>query len=160
MRILPRTLMPPQDLWQATGWLARVVLGACFVRLGWNKAMDPGDFLKLVHQYPIPGWDRTLMPTWIAAWLPWFEVFCGGMLLLGYRVRGTALMSLGTLAVFSSAVVFRALEVQRVTGLPFCGIRFDCGCGNGEVPVCRKLLENALLMGVCCVAWAGRGIRR
>jgi hypothetical protein len=159
--MIPSTMIPtpPFHFRGVIGGLARILLGACFVRLGLDKAIHPGDFLKLVHEYPLPEWVRPLNPTWIAALLPWFEVFCGGLLIVGFRVRGTALASFGLLGMFSWFVWLRALEIQRATGLPLCRIRFDCGCGGGEVPVCRKLLENALLMGLACVALASRGRR-
>ena len=126
-----------------TGWLARLVLGICFVYLGLNKALNPTDFLKAVHQY---GWvDQTLFLTWIAALLPWLEVFCGLLLLVGFWVRGAAFVVFGMLVFFSGIILHRALRIHETTGIDFCEIRFDCGCGNGAVLVCRKLVENALL---------------
>ena len=126
-----------------TGWVARWVLGICFVYLGLNKAWNPTDFLKAVHQY---GWvDQTLFLTWIAALLPWLEVFCGLLLLAGFRVRGAAFAVFGMLVFFSGIILHRALRIHETTGIDFCEIRFDCGCGNGAVLVCRKLVENALL---------------
>lgn len=127
-----------------TGWLARLALGVCFVYLGLNKASNPTDFLKAVHQY---GWvDRSLHLTWIAALLPWLEVFCGLLLLAGFWVRGAAFVVFGMLLFFSGIILHRALRIQETTGMAFCAIRFDCGCGNGEVLVCRKLLENSVLV--------------
>jgi uncharacterized membrane protein YphA (DoxX/SURF4 family) len=126
-----------------TGWVARWVLGICFVYLGLNKAWNPTDFLKAVHQY---GWvDQTLFLTWIAALLPWLEVFCGLLLLVGFWVRGAAFVVFGMLVFFSGIILHRALRIHETTGIDFCEIRFDCGCGNGAVLVCRKLVENALL---------------
>ena len=126
-----------------TGWLARLVLGICFVYLGLNKALNPTDFLKAVHQY---GWvDRTLYLTWIAALLPWLEVFCGLLLLAGFWVRGAAFAVFGMLVFFSGIVLHRALRIQETTGIDFSEIRFDCGCGNGAVLVGRKLVENTVL---------------
>jgi uncharacterized membrane protein YphA (DoxX/SURF4 family) len=126
------------------GWLARVALGICFVYLGLNKALSPTDFLKAVHQYD--GLDNTLYLTWIAAVLPWFEVFCGVALLVGFWIRGSAFVTFGMLLVFSAMVLHRALQIRGATGVGFCEIRFDCGCGNGEVLVCLKLMENSVLM--------------
>jgi uncharacterized membrane protein YphA (DoxX/SURF4 family) len=118
-------------------------LGICFVYLGLNKAWNPTDFLKAVHQY---GWvDQTLFLTWIAALLPWLEVFCGLLLLVGFWVRGAAFVVFGMLVFFSGIILHRALRIHETTGIDFCEIRFDCGCGNGAVLVCRKLVENALL---------------
>jgi hypothetical protein len=41
--------------------------------------------------------------------------------------------------------------------LPFCLVKFDCGCGAGEVFICNKLLENCLLVFVACALVAGWG---
>jgi uncharacterized membrane protein YphA (DoxX/SURF4 family) len=133
----------PLNCRSMTGWVARWVLGICFVYLGLNKAWNPTDFLKAVHQY---GWvDQTLFLTWIAALLPWLEVFCGLLLLVGFWVRGAAFVVFGMLVFFSGIILHRALRIHETTGIDFCEIRFDCGCGNGAVLVCRKLVENALL---------------
>ncbi len=136
------------------GVSARAILGLLFIAMGLHKALDPADFLKAVHDY---GWlDRSVSLTWVAALLPWFEVVCGGLLLIGLRIRGTAFLVFGMLALFSGLVLQRALHLHQTTGVPFCGIRFDCGCGNGEVLVCRKLMENTLLMGLSVAAYVWR----
>jgi hypothetical protein len=38
------------------------------------------------------------------------------------------------------------VDLQAAGQLPFCAVRFDCGCGAGEVGICSKLLENGLLI--------------
>ncbi len=130
-------------------WLARLALGICFVHLGLNKALNPTDFLKAVHQY---GWvDQTQPLTWIAALLPWFEVFCGLLLVAGVWVRGTAFAVFGMLVFFSGIILHRALRIHETTGIDFVEIRFDCGCGNGAVFVGLKLVENAVLTGLSLV---------
>ena len=130
-------------------WLARLALGICFVHLGLNKALNPADFLKAVHQY---GWvDQTQHLTWIAALLPWFEVFCGLLLVAGFWVRGTAFAAFGMLVFFSGIILHRALRIHETTGIDFFEIRFDCGCGNGAVFVALKLVENAVLTALALV---------
>jgi uncharacterized membrane protein YphA (DoxX/SURF4 family) len=124
--------------------IARLGLGALYVWMGLNKALEPVEFLKLTRQY-----DVVQAPFWlnlIAATLPWFEVFCGALLLTGAAVRGAALVSLGMLIPFTALVWRRAVEIQSAAGLPFCAVRFDCGCGAGEVQICYKLIENGLLV--------------
>jgi uncharacterized membrane protein YphA (DoxX/SURF4 family) len=81
----------------------------------------------------------------VASTLPWFEIFCGLLLLLGIGVRGAALMLVAMLIPFTIIVFLRALAMHQAGGLPFCAIKFDCGCGSGEVLICRKLFENTLL---------------
>ena len=41
-----------------------------------------------------------------------------------------------------------ALALHAGGAVPFCAIRFDCGCGGGEVAICRKLVENTILFGM------------
>lgn len=136
---------------------ARVLVGALFVAMGLSKALDPVDFLKLVRQYEIV--HSAFGLNLIAVVLPWFELFCGVLLVAGVAVRGTAFLSLGMLIPFSLVVWDRARGLHETLGGPFCGIRFDCGCGAGEVAICYKLAENAVL--VVCSAWLlGAGGRR
>ena len=128
--------------------VARWLLAAVFIYMGATKAWHPEDFLKLVRQY---GVVQPLLLNLVAATLPWFEIICGLLLLAGVAVRGTALLLVAMLIPFSAMVVLRALELRGAGGLPFCAIAFDCGCGTGVVPVCRKLVENTVL--VCLSAW-------
>lgn len=123
--------------------LARWFLGALFVYMGLNKALDPVGFLKLVRQYEIV--QTPLLLNLIAAGLPWFEVFCGLLLVFGVAVRGSALLLIAMLVPFTLIVLRRALAIHAAGDIAFCAIKFDCGCGTGEVLICRKLVENTLL---------------
>ena len=111
--------------------------------MGLHKTLHPVEFLKLVRQYDIL--HHHLLLNFVASTLPWFEIFCGLLLLCGIAVRGAALLLVAMLIPFTLAVFLRALALQKSGGLPFCAIRFDCGCGAGEVLICRKLAENFLL---------------
>ena len=81
----------------------------------------------------------------IGALLPWFEVCCALLLLTGVAVRGSALLLVLMLIPFTVVVIRRALAIHAAGDIPFCAIKFDCGCGTGEVLICRKIVENALL---------------
>jgi len=124
--------------------LARWLLGAVFLYMGLNKTLHPVEFLKLVRQYDLV--QSSLLLNTIAAALPWFEIFCGLLLLAGVAVRGTALMLILMLVPFTVLVFRRALAIQSALAIPFCAVKFDCGCGTGEVFICRKLLENFLFI--------------
>ena len=128
---------------------ARWVLGALFIYMGLTKALNPVEFLKLVRQYDLL--HHHLLLNLVASTLPWFEVFCGLLLLLGIAVRGAAVMLVAMLVPFTLVVLRRALEIHGAGGIAFCAIKFDCGCGAGEVLICRKLLENTLL--TIAAAW-------
>jgi uncharacterized membrane protein YphA (DoxX/SURF4 family) len=121
-------------------FIARLLLGAYLVSMGLSKAGDPVIFLKLLRAYDM------LASPWplnaVAAWLPWFEVICGLFLISNIALRGTASLVAGLFLFFSIAILLRALELQTALRIPFCTVNFDCGCGAGEVYVCRKLAEN------------------
>jgi uncharacterized membrane protein YphA (DoxX/SURF4 family) len=133
-----------RDLWL---FLVRLFVGGFFVYSGLAKGLHPADFLRLLRVYDLT--SEPVLLNLIAAALPWFEVFCGLLLMLGVAVPGTALIALLMLLPFTAVVLNRALELQATTGLPFCAIRFDCGCGTGEVAICNKLVENGCLVGLC-----------
>ena len=103
--------------------LARWLIGALFLYMGLTKALHPVEFLKLVRQYEMV--DASFLLNSIAAGLPWFEVFCGLLLLFGVAVRGTALMLLIMLVPFTFIILRRALALQAALSLPFCAVKFD-----------------------------------
>lgn len=134
--------------WALLALLARVIVGGVLVVLGTIKAWDPVDFLRQIHAYEIfpPGLWMNLM----AAVLPWMEIGLGLMLLSGIMVREAALLTAGLLFVFTAAVTWRAAAIHAQTGLAWCLIQFDCGCGTGVVKFCRKIGENLLLFLLAC----------
>jgi uncharacterized membrane protein YphA (DoxX/SURF4 family) len=135
--------------------LARWFLGGIFIYMGLVKALDPVAFLKLVREYEMVG-NSTLLNL-IASVLPWFEVFCGVMLLTGVAVRGAALVLLGMLIPFTLIVLKRALAIASAEGILFCAVKFNCGCGGGDVFICQKLIENSGLMLLALLPLAGLG---
>src|SRR5882724_22573 len=112
------------------GLAARWLLGGLFIYMGLNKALHPELFLKLVHQYQMI--SSPLLLNSIASALPWFEVFCGVLLVLGVVVRGSVLILVLMLVPFTILVLKRALGNAGAEGLPLCAVKFDCGCGTGE----------------------------
>ncbi len=125
--------------------VARWWLGVVFIFMGLHKALPhPEAFLKLVREYDMV--TNPLLLNSIGAVLPWFEVYCGVLLLAGVAVRAAALNLLIMLVPFTLVVLKRALAIAATSSLPFCAIKFDCGCGAGEVYICHKLVENAVLM--------------
>ena len=151
----PRRTLIPRTWVEAAGLLARWLLGGSFIYLGLVKAMDPGDFLKLIRQYHLTQSPPAL--DCLAALLPWFEVACGVLLVAGVAVRGAALVSLLLLIPFTVVVWHRALELQAIKAIPLCMVKFDCGCGHGEEFFCRKLTENLVWMGLGVWLLAGAG---
>jgi len=124
--------------------LARWLLGSAFIYTGLSKGLHPADFLKLLRQYDLV--QSSLPLNSIAGALPWFETFCGLLLLAGIAVRGTALTLMLMLVPFTVLVFRRALAIQSALVIPLCAVKFDCGCGTGPEFICRKLAENLLLI--------------
>jgi uncharacterized membrane protein YphA (DoxX/SURF4 family) len=137
------------------GLIGRWVLAFLFLYLGWTKALHPEVFLKSLRQYDLT--TSSLILNSVAAALPWFEVFCGLLLLFGVAVRGVALLVLAMLVPFTWVVFQRALALGQAQHIPFCAVRLDCGCGTGEVLICRKVVENILLIALTCFPLLGFG---
>ncbi len=140
-----------------TGLVARLIVGGAFLALAVPKLQDPVGFLKILREYDLAPASVPFLLNFCAAVLPWVEALCGALLVLGVAVRGNALLFAALLCFFSVALVSRALELQQ--GLPFCAIKFDCGCGQGVVNVCRKLAENAVLLLLSLFVLFGRAPR-
>jgi uncharacterized membrane protein YphA (DoxX/SURF4 family) len=141
---------------EAAAVVGRWWLGAVFIYMGLNKALPhPEYFLKLVREYHIV--SNPFLLNSIAAALPWFEVYCGLLLLLGVAVRGSGLVIASMLVPFTLMVVRRALDIAAAQAIPFCAVKFDCGCGAGEVVICHKVMENAVLLLLAAWMLTGRG---
>ena len=141
---------------EAAAVAARWWLGCVFIFMGLNKALPhPENFLKLVDEYRMV--DTFWLLNSIAATLPWFEAFCGLLLLFGVAVRGSALMLIAMLVPFTAIVFNRALEIAADKHQAFCAVKFDCGCGMGEVFICHKLVENSVLLLLSAWLLSGRG---
>ena len=135
--------------------LARWWLGGVFIFMGMHKALPhPEAFLKLVRQYDLV--TTPFLLNSIGAALPWFEVFCGILLLAGVAVRGAALNIAVMLVPFTLMVLKRALVIAAAKGIPLCAVKFDCGCGAGEVFICHKLIENTILLLLSAWLLTGR----
>ena len=141
---------------EAAAVLARWWLGCVFIYMGLHKALPHPEYvLKLVRQYDMVA--SPLLLNSIGAALPWFEVFCGLLLLAGVAVRGSALNLIAMLLPFTLIVLKRALAIAATSGTPFCAVKFDCGCGAGEVLICHKLIENTVLLLLSFWLLTGRG---
>jgi hypothetical protein len=125
--------------------------------MGLTKAWHPEAFLKLLRQYDLT--THPFLLNSIAAGLPWFEIVCGVLLLLGVAVRGTALLLIMMLIPFTLVVLRRALAIADLEHIALCTVRFDCGCGSGQVLICRKIAENGLLILLSCWLLVGFGRR-
>lgn len=157
---------PRQDSWirrlDQTGWpltLVRLVLAGTFIYMAVLKIQDPVGFLKGVRLYRMLPEEPAWILNSIAISLPWIELLTGLAILFGVWLRGAAVVQMAMLAVFTPAILLRALDVRATEGTPFLQIAFDCGCGTGVQIVWRKLLANSGLF-LCSFLAAASSSRR
>lgn len=93
----------------------RFVLGAVFIWSGIIKIVDPLLFAQDVSNYRIFPQSLAFL---ISLGLPWIEVLCGLLLVLGIWIRAASLLLSGLLAVFLILIVTTIVR----------GIDVACGC--------------------------------
>lgn len=126
--------------------IARLIIGSLFIFMGAKKIGDPFTFLKLMRQYDML-LDAHVAMNFIAVVLPWVEVVCGVALIAGVLIRGAALTAIGMLLTFTPLIYSRGMALfHEGAAASICGVKFDCGCGSGEVYLCAKLMENTGLI--------------
>jgi len=95
--------------------LCQLALGGLFIAAALPKVADPPGFAKALWAYRLfPGWS--IHP--LALVLPWFELLCGGVLVLGLWRRAAA----ASLAALLLGFIL-ALSINLARRHPV-----DCGC--------------------------------
>lgn len=93
----------------------RLYIGSIFVFASMSKVVYPAEFADSIANYQIlPYWAVNVF----AAVLPWLEMICGVLLLIGVRVKSVALCIGAMLAMFTVAI---AINLAR-------GTPIACGC--------------------------------
>ncbi len=141
--------------------VARIIVGVVFIWLSISKIENPHVFMKLLREYELPliGSNHVLLNL-TAVTLPWVEMLCGILLIVGFWLRGAAILLFAMLIGFTTAVAVRAIGIYQAETIAFCAIKFDCGCGGGvEIPICDKLRENTALIGLSLIAMVSNSRR-
>jgi len=132
------------------GLAARVVLGAVFIVASIDKIADPSAFAVSIDNYRILPQG---LPLVVATVLPWVEILCGFGLLFGLFIRGSSLLTMLMLAVFTAAVISGLLR----------GLDISCGCFTQDPDVARigwgKVVENAGLIVLSVFVLFSTGLR-
>lgn len=112
-----------------TSLLGRVVLGVVFVYASWYKLLSPEEFARSILNYRVLPTETVNLPAII---LPWIELICGLLLLVGLFTAGSSLVVAGMLSLFLGAL---GLALVR-------GIDISCGCFSpkGITPLTWGLL--------------------
>jgi uncharacterized membrane protein YphA (DoxX/SURF4 family) len=116
-------------------WVFRVVVGGVFIWAGLLKILDPLEFAQNIANYRVFSRDLSLL---IALVLPWFEVLCGILVILGIFRSTSSLLLSGLLSVF---LVLITVTILR-------GLDVDCGCFGsiGRHVDYRLLLTDIILL--------------
>ncbi len=138
---------------------ARAVLAGMFIYMGSAKIQEPFDFLKQLRLYQMLPENPPVFLNASAMIVPWLEIVVGTALLVGLYLRGGAAAAAIMLAVFTPAILIRALAIQAENGISFFDVVFDCGCGGGPVVIWTKLLGNFGLFALAITALASRSRR-
>ncbi len=116
--------------------ILRVALAAVFVYAGALKVNDPVAFAGNIAAYKLLPYFAAYLA---AAILPWLEICCGVLLIIGWRLRAAA----GMVALLNIAFIV-ALAAAMVRGLDI-----DCGCfkqAAAKAPVWQALLRDTVLL--------------
>jgi uncharacterized membrane protein YphA (DoxX/SURF4 family) len=114
-------------------FVLRVYIGSIFIYASMNKITDPAVFAENIALYRImPYWGLNLT----ALILPWLELLCGILLIIGVRTRATALILAGLLFMFTLFVVINIFRGSDIT----------CGCFDevGEPIGWAKVAQNTI----------------
>lgn len=106
----------------------RLVVGGVFIWAGLLKIFDPLDFAQDIANYRI--FTQTVS-LFLALIIPWIEVICGLLLVLGIFHETASFMLSGSLVVFLGLIIVTLMR----------GLDIDCGCfGSLNRSVDYKLL--------------------
>ncbi|CAN5488668.1 DoxX family membrane protein [soil metagenome] len=119
--------------------LFRLFIGGYFSFAAVEKIIDPLVFATSIDNYH-------LMPSSLvnvfALVIPWLELLCGLMLIVGYKVRTNATLCGAMTLMFTIAVAWAVMQ----------GLKIDCGCfgaKGGEEVSWIKVLQNTGLLAMC-----------
>ncbi|MGB3861677.1 MAG: MauE/DoxX family redox-associated membrane protein [Candidatus Aminicenantaceae bacterium] len=116
-------------------WVFRFVVGGVFIWAGLLKILDPLEFSQNIANYHVFSRDLSFLTALV---LPWLEVLCGILVILGiFRPASSFLLSglLGVFLILITVTIFRGLDV-------------DCGCFGsiGRHVDYRLLLTDIVLL--------------
>jgi uncharacterized membrane protein YphA (DoxX/SURF4 family) len=110
-------------------WLdlfCRIFVGGIFIYASIYKIHDPCDFAKAINGYKIlPGLFINLQ----AVILSWTEMLCGILIIQGRFARSSALLIMGMMVMFITAISFNLVR----------GVEFDCGCFAAKEDICDAI---------------------
>ena len=117
--------------------IVRILLGFIFILASIDKIADPDAFAISISHYKLVGPTLALV---IATILPGIELLCGLFLLFGIMLRGSSLLTLIMLVIFTAGVISGIVR----------GLDISCGCFTRDPNVDKigwmKVIENCGLI--------------
>jgi uncharacterized membrane protein YphA (DoxX/SURF4 family) len=104
-----------KNKWDTIHLLLRVFMGLIFIWASWDKLLDSVAFARVVHNYQI---IPSSMVNLVAIILPWIELTCGLLLVLGLLTKGSVFIIDSLLFIFILALGFNLYR----------GLDIICGC--------------------------------
>lgn len=129
--------------------LLRFALALVFFWAGLLKLQAPEAAQMAVFQYKLVSWE---MAGVLATLIPMLECSTACGLLVPRLHLGGATLGIGLLLVFCGALgsaLARDLDIS-------------CGCFgtvDAHTPALRRLLEDVLLLGLCCILWKDSALK-
>ncbi len=120
-------------------FIARLVLGVVFIYASYDKILEPAAFARNVENYRFLPYQLVNI---FAIILPWLELICGILLILGVYVEAAAGI-IGILLVMFIIAISHAL---------LRGIDISCGCfktGQGKKIGTDLLVRDIVLLAFC-----------
>lgn len=96
-------------------WIIRLAVGGIFIWAGLLKVVDPLDFAQDIANYRVFSRDLSFL---IAIVLPWLEILCGVLVIIGVFRAPSSLLLSGLLSLF----------LILITATLIRGLDVDCGC--------------------------------
>lgn len=111
----------------------RLLLGFVFLVASIDKVADPNAFAVSIGYYRLIGHDAALFTATVLAWL---ELICGLFLIFGIYLKGSSLLVLVMLLIFTAGVISGIVR----------GLDISCGCFSRDPNVGKvgwfKVAEN------------------
>lgn len=118
-------------------FILRLSIGLFFIYASVGKINHPAEFAQAIRSYEIIPDSLSALP---AIFLPWLELVCGILLVVGIFVNSSVKISMGLLIFFTINVLIAL----------FRGLDIDCGCGASisgiEKVSWGKIFENTFLI--------------
>lgn len=107
--------------------LSRIILGVIFVYASIDKILNPLAFARIIHHYRLAPPDLINI---IAIVMPWIEFCAGILLIIGIKIRSSALIIDLMLIFFGVVLTITAIK----------GINVACGCFTTSATVKSNLV--------------------